>query len=336
MFLEDCDLKWQGSWYLSERSTPVVINATWVDSLGRCVAMSQHDHHYLFHLNSAIGSCYRCVAFFPVHKNVLQFKKRNFIVAGCMRSIINDKNIAAACRRSFRGDAPMTTLFRVNASSERCPFEAPLNFTYLVTDGPCTSRTSTVTVCANPHRYRFQYQACPEIAHTETHAEHIECIAKWNSFGIEYFSAKITNGITPNPSSRFRCIIHERASSGGRMGISADASCNELTDISFANTILKYKQDEWIEQWHRQNKSVSICIDEENLGIAHKFIVHAVNGCTSGYQCVKVEKCPVKGRHSRSDCPMSSVRIGCPHEHSIQLRPYCNSNRTRQLIIEFG
>ncbi|KHN78288.1 hypothetical protein Tcan_09072 [Toxocara canis] len=369
--------------------------------------MNQHNHHYLFHLNSGSGSCYRCVAFFPVHKNVLQFKQTR-----CIQSFADSENIGSVCRRSFRGDAPMTTLFRANASSERCPFEAPFNFTYFFIDGSCTSRISTVTACASPHRFRFQYQACPEVPHTETHADEVECIAKWNSFGVEYFAVKLTNSFAPSHSARFRCIIHERASSGGRMGISADASCSELTDMSFASTVLNYKQDsavtarchfppflvhdhhsdapriwksivtdhthrfskdEWIEQWEGLNRSVSLCVDEENLGSAHRLIVHAVHGCSSGYQCIKflkrkrnivdmvrgkmssnefeacehlrsetVEtlllegskplKCPVKGRHSRSDCPNAAVHFGCRVDHSIQLRPYCNSNETQEMV----
>uniref|UniRef100_A0A914ZHG1 Uncharacterized protein n=1 Tax=Parascaris univalens TaxID=6257 RepID=A0A914ZHG1_PARUN len=404
---ESCRLKWQGSWYLSERTTPVLINVSWVDSLGECLAMNHHNDHYLFHLNTGSGSCYRCVAFFPAHTNVLQFKQTS-----CIRSLTANENIDSVCRRSFRGDAPMTTLFRANSTSELCPFEAPFNFTYLFIDGSCTSRISTVTACANPHRFRFQYQACPEVPHTETHADELECIAKWNSFGVEYFAIRLTNSFASSSSARFRCVIHERASSGGRMGISADASCNELTDISFASTVLNYKQDssvmarchfpsflihdshsenpriwkslvtdythefsrdEWIEQWEGRNRSISLCVDDENLGTTHKLVVHAIHGCTSGYQCVKfikrkrnivdmvrgkvsnnefeaceylqaetietlllegskAEKCPVRGRHTRSDCPMAAIHFGCPFDHSIQLRPYCNSNRTQELI----
>ncbi|MFH4979985.1 hypothetical protein AB6A40_006694 [Gnathostoma spinigerum] len=233
------------------------------------------------------------------------------------------------CRNSFRGDTPMMTIFRANAISEKCPFDAPFNFTYQFIDGSCVSRTSSVSSCANPHRFRIHYQACPENVHTDTHADEIECIAQWDLFGVEYFAAKLTNHFGTSPSSKYRCFIHQRTPSGGRMGISADASCRELTDISLASTILNYKLDiritpqchfpsflrhdhhsssprswtsivsavksrfekeEWTEENHGKVSSISLCIQEENLGHLHRLVVHARHGCNSGYQCVQIKK----------------------------------------------
>ncbi|VDM39777.1 unnamed protein product [Toxocara canis] len=255
--------------------------------------MNQHNHHYLFHLNSGSGSCYRCVAFFPVHKNVLQFKQTR-----CIQSFADSENIGSVCRRSFRGDAPMTTLFRG---------------------------------------------------------------IFWRNFMIA-----LTLHII-KPAQKYHIpkrMIHERASSGGRMGISADASCSELTDMSFASTVLNYKQDsavtarchfppflvhdhhsdapriwksivtdhthrfskdEWIEQWEGLNRSVSLCVDEENLGSAHRLIVHAVHGCSSGYQCIKVRCVVIHISLSSAPCspPLNAIRL---MPSSPQLRQHSFQN----------
>ncbi|VDN00464.1 unnamed protein product, partial [Onchocerca ochengi] len=89
------------------------------------------------------GICYRCVAIFNVHPNVLQYKQSECIE---QYESSND-DIDAICRSAFRGDTPMKTLFRSYANSEQCPFEPPFNFTYAIQDGSCTSRVSSVTVC---------------------------------------------------------------------------------------------------------------------------------------------------------------------------------------------
>uniref|UniRef100_A0A915Q7W6 DUF7042 domain-containing protein n=1 Tax=Setaria digitata TaxID=48799 RepID=A0A915Q7W6_9BILA len=141
----------------------------------------------------------------------------------CIKQHENSNNdIDNVCRFAFRGDTRMKTLFRSDAKSEQCPFQPPFNFTYAIQDGSCTSRISSVTSCSGYGKYRFHYEACPELPNTETHVDELECIAHWNSFGIDFFA------------------IHQKTPLGGHMGISADSSCDELTDLTYASTRIDY------------------------------------------------------------------------------------------------
>ncbi|KAL3993611.1 hypothetical protein ACH3XW_18275 [Acanthocheilonema viteae] len=118
----------------------------------------------------------------------------------------------------------------------------PFNFTYTTQDGSCTSRVSSLTACPEYGKYRFGYEACPELPNYESHVDELECIAHWNSFGVEFFAVRITNSSITVPNTIFRCLIHQKRVFGGYMGISADSSCDELTDLAYAGMKIKYTQ----------------------------------------------------------------------------------------------
>uniref|UniRef100_A0A1I7V613 Uncharacterized protein n=1 Tax=Loa loa TaxID=7209 RepID=A0A1I7V613_LOALO len=267
-FEEDgCRLKWNATYHMSGRTALLKLNETWMDTLGYCIVSSSNHQNYIFRLELSNSICYRCVAIFNVHPNILQYKQ-----SGCIKQYeSNNNDIDNICRFAFRGDTPMKTLFRSNffeitvqnmentgdAKSEQCPFERSFNFTYIIQDGSCTSRVSSATVCSEYGKYRFHYEACPELPNYESHGklqykkrtvnqqfskDELECIAHWNSFGAEFFAVRITNSSITGPNTIFRCLIHQKTAFGGRIGVSADSSCNELTDLIYAGTIIEYTQ----------------------------------------------------------------------------------------------
>lgn len=320
---DECHLKWNGVYHVSGSVNPLRFNKTWMDSLGRCVASSQNNQNYIFRFDLSGGACYRCVAIFDVHSNILQYKQ-----SGCIKQYNASDDVETSCRRSLRGDTPMKMLFRIDAKPEKCPFAAPFNFTYATYDGSCVSRNSSVTACSAFELFRFQYQACPELSNSETHVDELECIAHWNSFGVEFFAVRITNSSVTGPNT-YRCLIHQKTLVGGRMGISADSSCSELMDIAHAGITLDYTQglavkpqchfpsflrhayhsverqrwisvatnsthefreEEWVETLNGTNHSVSLCLHTEDLGNFHSILVYTARHCTSGYQCIKIKR----------------------------------------------
>ncbi|KAM3720086.1 hypothetical protein ACO02O_00023 [Dirofilaria immitis] len=320
---DGCQLKWTGTYHMNGYPTLLQFNETWIDTLGYCIASSSNQQNYIFRFELNNDICYRCVAIFNVHPNVLQYKQSE-----CIKQYENSNdNIDVICRFAFRGDTPMKTLFRNDAKPEQCPFEPPINFTYAIQDGSCTSRVSSVTVCPEYGKYRFQYEACPELPNYETHVDELKCIAHWNSFGVEFFAVHITKSSINRSNITFRCLIHQKTAFGGLMGVSADSSCNELTDLTYAGTRIEYIQgsslksrcnfpsflrhnrsfgkwismatnsmnyfysDKWIETINGTNHSISQCLKMENIGNVRRMVVYKTTPqCTNGYQCIKMKR----------------------------------------------
>uniref|UniRef100_A0A0R3RTN0 Protein kinase domain-containing protein n=1 Tax=Elaeophora elaphi TaxID=1147741 RepID=A0A0R3RTN0_9BILA len=310
-----------------------------MDTLGHCIASSSNHQNYIFRLELTNSICYRCVVIFSVHPNILQYKQSRCI----NKHESSNDNIENICRHAFRGDTPMKTLFKTDAKSEQCPFKPPFNFTYTTQDGACRSRVSSVTACSEYGKYRFQYEACPELPNYERHGkltlhykfrnsemDELECIAHWNSFGMEFFAVRITNSSITVPKTIFRCLIYQKTASGGYMGMSADSSCDELTDLTYAGMTIEYMQnsppksychfplflehshyssnkhkwislttgsvsnfysDKWIEATDGMNDTVSQCLQMEHIGNVHKMLVYkTTKQCTNGYQCIKLKR----------------------------------------------
>ncbi|KAE9416297.1 hypothetical protein Angca_001325, partial [Angiostrongylus cantonensis] len=226
------------------------------------------------------------------------------------------------CRHHFSGDASMHTLFRKDAPPIQCPIEAPLNFTYHTSGGPCISRISSITRCSQWARLSFHYQACPENPTKEASVSEIECIASWHSLGHMFFAARVGN----RRGESYRCFIVDQMGTSGRIGISADASCQELTHIGAATTTLQYKQDHkihpqcdfpdymqavlgsvrqswesivngkrnvfqggyWISSYKGRNDSVWTCLESRRLEHFVAVRAHVRRGCQTGYQCLQV------------------------------------------------
>ncbi|CAJ0959652.1 unnamed protein product, partial [Mesorhabditis belari] len=318
-----CSIPWTSHWWHGERQ--ILISDNHWSHFGECVQKND-DHFFLFKSNISRLTCFRCVFPSLVHENVLQYKTTK---------CISDREMSLEkCREKLSGDAPMETLFRVDGKAEKCPLSTPLNFTYQNAQGICASRTSNIQKCVNEKRLKIQYEACPELPNTEAAGIEIECIGWWESLGWKFLASRLIQSAKKKASHR--CIILDGDNSKGRLGISADSSCHELTHLSAASTLISYRIDtelvsncdfpeqfdkmdwiaastthkhqfrggEWTSSHSSKRHSQRLCLTEtaqssrsmEMLGndnepinqIIRFFRVHVTDGCTVGYQCVKM------------------------------------------------
>uniref|UniRef100_A0A1I7ZBI1 Ig-like domain-containing protein n=1 Tax=Steinernema glaseri TaxID=37863 RepID=A0A1I7ZBI1_9BILA len=314
---DPCDLSWLGKWHVHDRAHPVHINGSFVETLGSCVASNAERNEYIFSLKTSSGECTRCAIFFPMHDNILRYKSTSCLAERDSSSL----DVAYLCRNFFRGDTSMVTLFRADAKTEDCGLVTPANLTYQTAAGQCTSRVSSLTECSSKNRFRITYQGCPEVPHSETHGVEFRCIGSWSSFGQKFTAIKIVNQLGVPTSATYRCLIHERHGPNGRIGISADSSCQELTQLFSASTIITYKadvevipfckfphflkrswssivtehnhtfeDDVWHETWGDKVYARSLCIQHEDYGHMQKFVLFVTRNCDRGYQCVKIIK----------------------------------------------
>lgn len=123
------------------------------------------------------------------------------------------------CSQLMSADTTMHTLFRsklififIQSIPNRfleeaipvpCPIEAPMNFTYQTNQGICNSRTSHLHRCAQYDRLALHYQACPEIPNRESAIWQMECIGSWQSFGLQYFAARVGY----SAGEQYRCFV---------------------------------------------------------------------------------------------------------------------------------
>ncbi|KJH49476.1 hypothetical protein DICVIV_04413, partial [Dictyocaulus viviparus] len=152
----------------------------------------------------------------------------------------------------------------------------------------------------------------------------VECIASWHSLGHIFFAARIGN----ERGESYRCFIVDRMGTSGRIGISADASCQELTDISSATMTLQYKQDHeihpqcnfpdylqanfggilqswesiadgkrnviqngyWISSYKARNDSIWMCLESQLIDNVVAIRAHIRRGCQTGYQCLQFHR----------------------------------------------
>ncbi|TMS33543.1 hypothetical protein L596_001273 [Steinernema carpocapsae] len=312
-----CNLAWSGKWHVHDRAHPVLINETFVETLGNCVTGNEKNNKFIFSLKTQSGECTRCAVFFPMHENILRYKSTACLAERDSSSL----DVAYLCRNFFRGDTPMVTLFRVDSRTEDCGLVSPANLTYQTSAGQCNSRISSLNECSGKNRFRITYQACPEVPHSETHGVEFKCIGSWSSFGQNFTAIRIANQLGVPTSATYRCIIHDRRGPNGRIGISADSSCQELTHLASSSTIITYKADAevipfckfphflkqswqsivtehnhsfednvWHETWADKAYARSLCIQHEDYGHMQKFVVFVTRNCDRGYQCVKIVK----------------------------------------------
>ncbi|CAB3405347.1 unnamed protein product [Caenorhabditis bovis] len=303
-----CRLPWTGAWL--ENGSELNITHNSIGNLGNCVHRSQDL--YLLTSETTKGSCYRCLITFPVHENVLHYK-----TTPC---IFDPAFSLEKCAQLMHADTTMHTLFRKDAAPVPCPIDAPLNFTYQSSHGVCSSRTSHIHRCSQYNLLALHYQACPEIPNREAAVWQMECIGSWQSFGQNYFAARVGY----RAGEQYRCFLLEKSGTGGRIGESADAGCQELTHIGAAATTISFKQDSpiysncefpvsmhidrnrfweslvngnhqkvhkgtWMSTQKLKNETVWSCLHETPTGpetISYRTFV--TNGCRVGYQCVRV------------------------------------------------
>jgi len=146
--------------------------------------------------------CYSCLVIHPTHTNIIHYKQ----TLSCLPS--PSAGLASMCR-TIPGDAPLFTLFRVDASSIRCPIQGPKYFSYNFGRGLCQSPMSSLESCTMDTRISLKYQACPTVPGTEMKDMQFECLASWREGRNNFLVVKMEHGHISKDEERFRCILWE-------------------------------------------------------------------------------------------------------------------------------
>jgi len=208
------------------------------------------------HGHSSQEHCYTCLVFHIIHRNIIQYKE----TLTCQSSPGSD--LAAMCRK-IPGDAPLFTLFRVDATSIRCPIQGPQLFSYNFGRGLCKSPLSVLESCTINTRISLKYQACPNVPGTEMKDTQFECLASWKEGRNNYLVVKMEHSHISKDEERFRCIlwdtrIKENGDQVTYMSMSGDASCNGLYSSQDGQTLVLHpvSRDEQcsLPRWVRYGK----------------------------------------------------------------------------------
>uniref|UniRef100_T1JKC5 Uncharacterized protein n=1 Tax=Strigamia maritima TaxID=126957 RepID=T1JKC5_STRMM len=208
---------WIGSWFQS--GTQVVhITSNDISTKGECVQFFGENKYAIRESN---GKCYRCMAIHSKHYNVLQYKE----TTDC------DKTSADVCSQ-ISGDAPLYSLFRVDAAPVPCPFKGPYTFAYNRGYLECSSPVSNMDTCMEDSRVLFRFQACPDVAGTESTVEELVCIANWKESAYWYLIGKLKHKMANTEEEQYRCFVYEKNKehdhAGFQLAQSGDATCNGL------------------------------------------------------------------------------------------------------------
>ncbi|XP_076238289.1 uncharacterized protein LOC143181646 [Calliopsis andreniformis] len=189
-------LRWEGTWFQSGVTHPIVISRNELSGKGRCL----HNEGDKFLLVNQ-KSCYRCVVIHEKHSNVLQYKE----------TYCNSKNSLATLCSSITGDALLYSMFREEATPVPCPFRGPMTFSYNRGHGTCSVPVSNVDTCTDDSRLLFRYQACPDIPASESAVEELECLATWKEGSSRYLVGRLHHGHASSNEDRYRCFVYEKA-----------------------------------------------------------------------------------------------------------------------------
>ena len=133
------------------------------------------------------------------------------------------------------GDAPMHTMFRREAQPVKCPFKGPFLFSY--TKGgsglnKCGHPKSYLDSCSDNHRLQLNFQACIDVAGSESATEELQCLATWSEGSKNYLVAEMNREHVYSDESKYRCFVYEKSGKGDnrtvRMAQSLAASCTGL------------------------------------------------------------------------------------------------------------
>ena len=80
---------------------------------------------------------------------------------------------------SIDGDSPMYSMIRRSGQPEVCPFHGPHTFSYAKggAGAPCGYPQSYLDSCTNRTRLQLSFQACTDVAGSESSSEQLTCLA---------------------------------------------------------------------------------------------------------------------------------------------------------------
>ena len=149
---------WTGFWFLSGKPELIAITNQSLGWLGTCHA-KQGNNKYVLHRRR--DQCYQCLAIWPRHDNVIEFK-----AGECTDT--EEADLETLCEIS--PDVTLNTLVRQREIDEpiECPFQGPVSFSYDKGTGLCSSPLSELTQCMTKSQLKLRYHACPDIDQTES------------------------------------------------------------------------------------------------------------------------------------------------------------------------
>ncbi|XP_023290432.1 uncharacterized protein LOC105703987 [Orussus abietinus] len=222
--------QWMGGWFQSGVTGLIVVNETAMMTKGQCI----HTDGEKFLLKDWKHNCHRCIVIHEKHTNVLQYKETY---------CYNDwEGLDAVCDE-LTGDAALNSLFRSNAAPSTCPFKGPLQFTYSRGEAECRNPMSLAETCTQDSRILLRYQACADVARSESTEVELECLATWREGSTQYLVVRLYGERLKNDEDRYRCFIYEKSPGDiWNLAQSGDATCNGLLSVAEGAKTFKMEQ----------------------------------------------------------------------------------------------
>ena len=147
------------------------------------------------------------------------------------------------------GDALLYSMFKENAVPIKCPLKGPFTFTYNRGHGECVNPVSNIESCTEDSRLLLSFQACPDVAGTESTVEELTCLAQWKDGNSRYLVGLVSHHHATSNEERYRCFVYEKiAGTGGfkeaeyKLAQSGDATCNGLDSAEVGSRIMTLKK----------------------------------------------------------------------------------------------
>ncbi|CAB3371987.1 Hypothetical predicted protein [Cloeon dipterum] len=334
--LSNCSFqeRWTGKWFHSGMVNLLHVNSSFIENKGVCVE-NEGDKYIL---EDKSEGCFRCVVIHEKHPNVLQYKET---YCETRRSSLD-----SMCNQ-IPGDASLLSMYRSDATPEPCPFKGPFSFTYSRGSGECARPVSRVDSCITDSRIRLRYQACADVAGSESSSEELQCLATWKDGNTRYLVGKLSHKMATTDEDRYRCFVYERNAHEHpvtfRVAQSGDATCNGLLSATEGSRTMKLTKEvhsthcrypTWVtdhHHWHTldykqsfqfSHKNATLRIsndsDSENAGKEMRVVCHSIN--ESGEKQVTLTAHVTVGCESGYVCMVFHRRDG----HVIELQQTSN------------
>ncbi|KYM94469.1 hypothetical protein ALC62_14912 [Cyphomyrmex costatus] len=251
------------------------------------MCVERMDDKYITFFSSE--SCYHCMIINRRHENVIQYRETSW----CNQERLRLEDMCS----DITSDDMLYSMFRVNSKPISCPFSgASFTFTYNRGYGECAMPISLVEKCTDESKLLLKYQACPDVAGTESNTEELQCLASWNDGRNKYLVGTLKERSALNDAKTYRCFLYEEKSHHQGKTIyllaqSGDPTCNGLTTVSEGSPTIKLikvdkehsrcKYPAWVTQhhdWHSLSGMKSYHFTNKNATLRVKMQVQNTDG----------------------------------------------------------
>ncbi|RZF42351.1 hypothetical protein LSTR_LSTR004159 [Laodelphax striatellus] len=250
---------WEGQWFQSGVTQPIIINATHISTKGECYHRYDNDYIFRYTERNNPDYCYSCINIHMKHTNVLQYKETP---RAC--SPLRDRNELCL---DIDLDSQYSMFRGGDAVPISCPFRSPpFSVSYNGGKGKCSVPPSTADSCTDESRLLFRYAACPDIPGSQSALEEMVCLATWKDGNDRFLVARLEmeHKLAAQDEDKFRCFLYTRNGNGEyKVAQSGDATCNGLqsTNDGSKTMVLTPKESQherckfpaWVvnhHQWH--------------------------------------------------------------------------------------